>query len=137
MASCEKCWDDAGIRSRFIGKRKVECYHDLLEERKNNPCSLREQAGQFWDEENQCDRRILKLLKWRLKVIEKELMNIYAEFKKVYPDLRRLTFEIDKYDHRSDLKLHGFYHEGNNCEIYDNIDWHKHQILFQKFDHVL
>ena len=58
MASCEKCWDDAGTRSRECGKSKVECYNELLVERKDNPCTQKEQAGQVWDEEKQIDRRM-------------------------------------------------------------------------------
>ncbi len=57
MASCEKCWDDAGMRSRFNGKSKIECYNEILEERKDTPCSPKEQAGQFWDEKTQSDSR--------------------------------------------------------------------------------
>ncbi len=57
MASCEKCWDDAGLRARITGRSKAECYNEILEERKDNPCSPKEQAGQWWDEEKQCDSR--------------------------------------------------------------------------------
>jgi len=59
MASCEKCWGDAFNRSYGSGKSQVECYHELLEERKNNPCTLEEQAGQWWDNDKQCDKRNL------------------------------------------------------------------------------
>jgi hypothetical protein len=38
-------------------KSQAEHYHDLIEERKDNPCTPKEQAGQFWDEEKQCDSR--------------------------------------------------------------------------------
>jgi hypothetical protein len=41
------------------GKGQAECYHELLEERKDSPCSPREQAGDYWDEELQCDRRTI------------------------------------------------------------------------------
>ena len=58
MPGCEKCWNDAGMRSRETGKNKVECYHELLIERKDNQCTPKEQAGQFWDEEKQCGSRI-------------------------------------------------------------------------------
>jgi len=54
---CEKCWGDAYRRSFFSGKDQIDCYHELLEERKNNPCTPEEQAGDYWDEENQCDSR--------------------------------------------------------------------------------
>lgn len=59
MASCEKCWGDAYLR--FLSnpmKDQSEHYHILLEERKNNPCSPEEQAGQWWDDINQCDSRL-------------------------------------------------------------------------------
>jgi len=60
MPACEKCWEDAS-RREFSNPMKshAEHYHDLLEERKDHPCSPKEQAGQFWDEENQCDSRLL------------------------------------------------------------------------------
>lgn len=63
MSSCEKCWDDA--YKRMLGncgqatKGQAEHYHDLLQERKDNPCTPKEQAGQFWNEEKQCDNRTL------------------------------------------------------------------------------
>lgn len=59
MASCERCWGHAYLRWRVNPmKHQVEHYHDLLEKRKNTPCTPKEQAGQFWDEEKQCDRRM-------------------------------------------------------------------------------
>ena len=60
MAACEKCWGDAYRRMLSTGKSQGECYIELLEERKNNPCSPKEQAGQFWDEEKQIDKRSLR-----------------------------------------------------------------------------
>ncbi len=60
MSSCEKCWNDAGKReSADHSKSKTEHYYDLLKERESNPCSPREQAGEFWDEEKQKDSRDL------------------------------------------------------------------------------
>lgn len=38
MAVCEKCWSDAYFRSLSNGKSQSENYHELLEERKDNPC---------------------------------------------------------------------------------------------------
>lgn len=52
--SCEKCWSDA---YDFGQSDQTENYHRLLAERKDKPCSPREQAGQWWDEERQCDSR--------------------------------------------------------------------------------
>ena len=60
MAACEKCWGDAYMRMLATGKGQHECYFELLAERKDNPCSERERAGQFWDEEKQIDRRSLR-----------------------------------------------------------------------------
>jgi len=58
MSSCEKCWGDAYMRTfAHPMKSQAEHYHDLLEERKDSPCTPKEQAGQFWDEEKQCDSR--------------------------------------------------------------------------------
>lgn len=57
MPACEKCWADTYRRSRSTGKSQAECYHELLEERKDNPCSPKQQAGQFWNEDKQCDGR--------------------------------------------------------------------------------
>lgn len=59
MSACEKCWSDAYFRSITTGKSQGECYNDILRMRGNNQCTPKEQAGQFWDEENQCDRRLL------------------------------------------------------------------------------
>ena len=58
MSSCEKCWGDAFMREfNHPMKSQTEHYRDLLKERKDNPCTPKEQAGQFWDEEKQCDSR--------------------------------------------------------------------------------
>ena len=57
MSACEKCWGDAYMRMLSSGKGQQECYNELLAERKEKPCSAQEQAGQFWDEEKQIDRR--------------------------------------------------------------------------------
>lgn len=62
MAACEKCWADAWYRMRFVDpfKSQSEHYHEILEERADDPCSPEEQAGQFWDAEKQIDRRKIK-----------------------------------------------------------------------------
>ena len=57
---CEKCWGDAYLLSLDNGKSQAENYKILLEERKNNPCSPKEQAGEYWDEELKRDKRIYK-----------------------------------------------------------------------------
>lgn len=57
MTACEKCWGDAYMRSRATGKSQGECYAELLKERKNTPCTPEQQAGDYWDEINQCDTR--------------------------------------------------------------------------------
>ena len=46
MASCEKCWSDSYMRmSENPMMGQTEHYHELLKERKDNPCTLEEQAG--------------------------------------------------------------------------------------------
>lgn len=57
MASCEKCWGDAYLNSYGTSQSQVDAYYELLEERRNKPCTLKERAGQFWDEEKQIDKR--------------------------------------------------------------------------------
>ena len=46
MSACEKCWADAYRRAIDSGRSQVECYIELLEERKDHPCSDEEQAGE-------------------------------------------------------------------------------------------
>lgn len=61
MTACEKCWGNAYLRFLINPlKGQDKHYKDLLDERKNNPCSKFEQAGQFWDKEKRRDRRKLK-----------------------------------------------------------------------------
>jgi len=46
VSACEKCWGDAFRRSMFdTSKTQSDHYQDLLEERKDKPCSSSEQAG--------------------------------------------------------------------------------------------
>ncbi len=60
MSSCEKCWGDAFMRMMDSPmKSQSEHYHDLLAERKDSPCAPKEQAGDWWDEEKQCDSRTI------------------------------------------------------------------------------
>ena len=63
--SCERCWGDAFSRSHFGGTCQADEYEKLLKERKDNPCTPREQAGQYWDEEKGIDIRTTK--DWLLK----------------------------------------------------------------------
>ncbi len=54
---CEKCWDDAYFPAQYTGESQYTEYKKLLEKRKGNPCTPKQQAGQYWDEETQSDRR--------------------------------------------------------------------------------
>jgi len=47
MAGCEKCWSDAGMRTALCGGSQTDHYHDLLKERRNDPCSPEEQCGEL------------------------------------------------------------------------------------------
>lgn len=54
---CEKCWRDSATGP--YGDH-AEAYAKLLRERdaSDKPCTLREQAGDYWDEAKQCDSRL-------------------------------------------------------------------------------
>ena len=43
--ACEKCWNDAFVRSRCDGRSQADHYAELLKERKDNPC------GPEWESE--------------------------------------------------------------------------------------
>mgnify|MGYP006971740195 CR=1 FL=1 len=59
MPSCEKCWGDAYMRTyENPYKSQAEHYQDLLDERKDKPCTPKQKAGQFWDDDLQRDSRI-------------------------------------------------------------------------------
>ena len=46
MASCEKCWSDAYMRTLSDPmKSQAEHYHNLIIERKDHPCTPEQQAG--------------------------------------------------------------------------------------------
>lgn len=48
MSACEKCWRDAGqiyAMGQGRGESHVAVYHELLEERRENPCTIEEQGG--------------------------------------------------------------------------------------------
>jgi len=43
---CEKCWKDAYLMSKNTGKSQTECYYELLEERKDKPCTEQEKDNE-------------------------------------------------------------------------------------------
>ncbi|GIV43937.1 MAG: hypothetical protein KatS3mg035_1060 [Bacteroidia bacterium] len=48
MASCEKCWSDAYMRTLSDPmKSQYEHYVDLIKERYNKPCNAEQQAGDY------------------------------------------------------------------------------------------
>ena len=55
MSACERCWADAYTRmhTRQDGRSQYEHYVDLLNERRNHPCTEDEQRGERAD----ADRR--------------------------------------------------------------------------------
>ena len=61
MAGCEKCWKEASFRHRVRGEGDsvTEVYNKILDERDGSECSPQEQAGDWWDEDLQMDRRFL------------------------------------------------------------------------------
>ena len=50
MPMCERCWADAFRMAMATGKSQPDCYLELLEERKDNPCSPEDQRGDFMKE---------------------------------------------------------------------------------------
>jgi len=56
--SCEKCWNDAFTLSYGTSKDQADCYRELLDVRASNPCTPKEQAGQFWDDIREVDTRV-------------------------------------------------------------------------------
>lgn len=58
MAACEKCWGDAYSRHMAMPYHsQADHYHRLLAEREGNPCTPRQQAGEWWDGER--DTRVI------------------------------------------------------------------------------
>jgi len=45
VSACEKCWSDAYSRARMSNRSQSDCYAELLEERKDNPCTAEQQRG--------------------------------------------------------------------------------------------
>lgn len=83
----------------------------------------------------------------RLKRIEKELMEIYAEMQKEIPALQKISFEIQTFA-PDRTYLWGCYHVGNDSRVYDNIAElatliaetkerrAKNEILYQRFGRI-
>lgn len=46
MPACEKCWRDASLRALLRGGHVADHYRELLEERRETPCTPEEQAGE-------------------------------------------------------------------------------------------
>lgn len=60
MASCEKCWGDAYMRTYTNpGKSQAEHYSALILERKDNPCTPEDQAGNDAKECPECKRKTI------------------------------------------------------------------------------
>jgi len=57
--TCEKCWTDSFDFNNL--ESHYERYRQLLIERKDNPCTPEQQAGQFWDKEKQVDTRSIRI----------------------------------------------------------------------------
>ncbi len=45
MSACEKCWRDASLEAHLRGGTVAQRYRELLEERKDTPCTEEEQRG--------------------------------------------------------------------------------------------
>lgn len=54
---CEKCWSDAYLNTLGTTKTQAERYGELMDERKDNPCTPEQQAGEDAKECPKCKRR--------------------------------------------------------------------------------
>lgn len=60
MASCEKCWGDAYMRSRENPmKAQAAHYMELIAERAENPCTPEDQAGKNAKVCQRCKRKTI------------------------------------------------------------------------------
>ena len=75
----------------------------------------------------------------QLKAIEQRLMTLYTEIQKEIPEVHCLDLAVSQIDKTSEPYLYGFLHVGDDCKSFNSIAevynlWHRHQILFQKFN---
>lgn len=62
MAFCPICWADAYSRSYGSGRSQSECYMELLEERKNNPCKQNtDSATESWRDVKDPDKFVREI----------------------------------------------------------------------------
>ena len=55
---CLRCWRDAYDGGHYGGcETQAERYGQLLDERKDSPCTPEQQAGEYWDAERGVDTR--------------------------------------------------------------------------------
>jgi hypothetical protein len=80
-----------------------------------------------------------------IKKMERDLMTLYCNLKRIYPKLHCLSFSVAEYEGR---KPHsdGFIHISEGCTMFDGLPQlnamverkiTKNRILYQKFDEVL
>lgn len=55
-----------------------------------------------------------------MQTIEKHIIKVYTDMKKIWPNLNRVTFEAGDVPPDS-FKVCGFYHLGDKCTSYDSI----------------
>ena len=96
MSMCESCWDRAFRLSLIdLSKDQADHYEQLIQKARVDgiTCSPKEQAGQWWDEERQCDSRSerrwkmpthdelveLQTLEWVLDLVDISLPDLYSQ----------------------------------------------------------
>ena len=72
MPACEKCCEDARQEAYYSDKSTADVYEEILADRSIHHCTLKEQAGQYWDESRQRDRRYDEILKRALSKEDSE-----------------------------------------------------------------
>lgn len=112
MTMCEKCWADA-----FGSGDQPRRYRELLEERKDNPCTPRQQAGQWWDEEEQRDRRSAACSPHKVVTERYDTGPIMQHMQEVNAEINRLALDRDTQAKRADAA------EAHVAELENELSW--------------
>lgn len=62
------------------------------------------------------------LKKYRLRAIETALLNCFDEVRTDLPKVDQITFEVTRYEHDKEIRVHGYLHNGRECEIFNDVE---------------
>ena len=70
----------------------------------------------------------------QIKELEKRLIELLEDFKKIIPNTQQITLNVCEYGFEPGMYINGFYHIGNECiRLYTIDDLIRISILFRKF----